>query len=89
MATGRRVACSAALTGAAVVAAPSFLAPSSIPRVEAHARLSSAQTQRSTADISHLAVAGVVTSALAAGKSSKATRAVKFAEYIKAVDRYA
>eukprot|EP00438_Fugacium_kawagutii_P028182 Skav233621 [mRNA] locus=scaffold109:327166:333386:+ [translate_table: standard] len=76
----------AALTGAALVAAPSFLAPSSIPRVEAHTQLSSAQTQRSSADISHLAVAGVVTSALAAVRvgKSKATRALKLSECLQA-----
>eukprot|EP00434_Breviolum_minutum_P034576 symbB.v1.2.030608.t1/scaffold3404.1/size57568/2 len=75
MATARRVACGAALTGAAFVA-PSFVAPS-VPRVEASVQPSAAQSSRSTVDVSSLAVAGVVTSALAsvrAVKSSKMSR---------------
>ncbi|CAL1146522.1 unnamed protein product [Cladocopium goreaui] len=77
MATGRRVACGAAFTGAALVTAPSFVAPSSIPRVETSVQRSTAQPLKGSVHISSLAVAGVVTSALAAvraGKPSKTAR---------------
>ncbi|CAJ1340882.1 unnamed protein product [Effrenium voratum] len=65
MASNRRAVGAAALTGA-LVAAPSFVAPSQAPReAQQHQQVGQSAGLRASVDVSNLAIAGVVTSALA------------------------